>query len=224
MPDSRQTSGSPLPAAAPANDRNRPSPTPEQQMAAIRQVQAQAEQRLKLGVQFFKAAEAHVSGHQDQLNEVRAAQQALREELQKDVTTSLRQYDSQLEKRDHELTERISVLEARLAKLEARWTHVNENVTTMAQRAEALLEQSRCMLTNRPRALGRAAQTAGMPASISASSLNAAPLPPASADAEATPRPEERKSAGAPGSLTEADRDAIYTKLIKRLHPPEAAA
>ena len=55
--------------------------TPSQQLEALRRLQDQAEQRVKLGVELFRAAEAHTTYQDDLLAKIRSQQDRLVEEL-----------------------------------------------------------------------------------------------------------------------------------------------
>ena len=113
--------------------------TPEQQLEAIRRTQAQAEQRVKLGVQLFKAAEARVAAQQDLLAEVRREQQGLREQVQQDVAKSLRSYDQWMGRIDESFTHAIDRLNQRVDRLEETVRQQADEAKSLIQRAEALM-------------------------------------------------------------------------------------
>lgn len=120
--------------------------TPTQQLEALRRVQAQAEQRIKLGTQLFKAAEAHATQQKVLIDEVRQDQQRLRAEVQEDVARSLQAYDQWVGRIDENFTRAMQSLEAKIARLESQWTATADRMEALMRRAEALLEQSRSML------------------------------------------------------------------------------
>jgi len=118
----------------------------EEQLDALRRVQSQAEQRVKLGVQLFKAAEARTEEHRDILAQMKAEQDKLRDELQGDVSRSLHSYDQWLGKMDEDFTGAITQLEAKIEKMQAEWTQAQERIESMVRRSEAMLDQARCLL------------------------------------------------------------------------------
>ncbi|MEX0652818.1 MAG: hypothetical protein WD534_02210 [Phycisphaeraceae bacterium] len=128
--------------------------SPEQQLEAVRRVQAQVEQRVKLGVQLFRSAEVQLTQQQDLLAEARQEQAQLREQLEADVTRSLRAYDQWMGHMDDRLTRTVDKLEQRLDTLQAQWEQTESRLEQMVRRSETLLNQSRSMLetgqTRRP--------------------------------------------------------------------------
>lgn len=137
--------------------------TPQQQTEALQRVQAQAEQRVKLGMQLFKAAEAHVAQHRDTLAQIKAEQDRLRTEIQDDVTKTLHQYDQWVGQIDESFTKAIHALTERLDRLEAAANASQARLESMVRRAEALLDQARlAMETPQPqnRGTAKAADTA----------------------------------------------------------------
>ena len=56
------------------------------QLEALQRVQNQAEQRVRLGLQLFKAAEAHTMGQKEIIDELKAEREKFRDELSEDVT------------------------------------------------------------------------------------------------------------------------------------------
>lgn len=120
--------------------------TPQQQLEAARRVQAQAEHRLQLSTQFFKAAEARVAGQQAQLDQIKAEQDALRERLEQDVTRTLHAYDQWVGRMDENFTRTIRELEQRVDKLQEQWAVTQARLDRMMQRSAQMLEQSRALL------------------------------------------------------------------------------
>ena len=133
----------PRPSFAPLPGIPRQPLTPEQQLEAVRRVQAQAEQRVKLGVQLFKAAEANTSSHRQLLDEVKAEQSRFRTEIQSDVSKSLESYDLAMEKMEDDLTGKLRVLEDKIAQLQNDWQKAQGKIAGMLKRSEAMLEQGR---------------------------------------------------------------------------------
>jgi hypothetical protein len=126
--------------------------SPTEQLEALRRVQAQAEQRVKLGLQLFKAAEAHATQQQTLIEEIKSEQQRLRAEVQEDVARSLHTYDQWMGRMDEDFTRAIKSLETKIEMLEAQWSHSQERMAAMMRRAEALLQQSQAMLEKSARA------------------------------------------------------------------------
>ena len=108
----------------------------------LRQVQAQAEQRVKLGMQLFKAAEARLAAQHDVLAEVKAQQSELRESIQNDVAASLQTYDQWMGKIDESFTGAIRDLTARLDQLESSFESRINQMERFAAHAQSLLDQA----------------------------------------------------------------------------------
>lgn len=120
--------------------------SPQQQLEAVRRVQAQAEHRVQLGVQFFKAAEARVTGQQAQIDQLKAEQDALRERVETDVGRTIHAYDQWVGQMDENFTRTIHNLEKRVDELHAQWDATQARLDEMMKRAQATLDQSRAML------------------------------------------------------------------------------
>lgn len=118
----------------------------QEQMNAARRLHAQAEQRIALGRQLFKAAEAHLANQQNLLAQVRAEQDALAQRMQADVARSLHEYDQWVGKQQQEVDERLQEMEQRLAEMIEQWQSVEQRVESFVRRAEALLDQGRHLL------------------------------------------------------------------------------
>jgi hypothetical protein len=119
---------------------------PQEKLAALRRVQLQAEQRIRLGMQLFKAAEAHVTGQQGIVEDLRNSQAQLREDLQSDVARSFRSYDEWMGEFGGRITDRMEKMESRIEQLQHRWVEIEKRIHQMVKRAEALVEQSRHLL------------------------------------------------------------------------------
>jgi hypothetical protein len=124
---------------------NRQPLTPDQQLQALKRVQAQAEQRVKLGMQLFKAAEARLSTHTDVLGQIKTLQSQLREQVNQDVAKSLHEYDQWIGQIDESFTTAIRKLEEKVDAVQANIVSSESRVKHMLDRAEALLDQSRCL-------------------------------------------------------------------------------
>ena len=115
-------------------------------LEALRQIQSQAEHRVKIGAQLLKAAEAHTQHTRSYLEEVRAEQNEMREKLEKDVAAALHQYDQWVGTIDENLTRRIEKMEARLDAIELHWQEVEERVLKLVRRSEVLMDKSRAII------------------------------------------------------------------------------
>lgn len=120
--------------------------TPSQQIEAVRRAQDRVEQRVKLGVQLFRSAEAHLTEQQDLLAQARQEQLNLRQQLEADVARSLRAYGQRTQHMDDRLTDAIDKLEQRLDVLQDRWQETEQRLEQMVRRSEKLLHQSRSLL------------------------------------------------------------------------------
>lgn len=126
-----------------------------EKLSALKQVQAQAEQRIKLGTQLLKAAEAHTSQSQSVIDKVRSEQNQLRDKLEQDVTKALNHYDEWIGTTEESLTNRMDNVERRLESLSHQWEESEQRLTRMIKRAEALFDQSRSMLESVKAAVSR---------------------------------------------------------------------
>ncbi len=117
--------------------------SPEQQMQALKRVQAQAEQRVKLGMQLFKAAEARLSSQTDILGQIKTLQTQLREQVNQDVAKSLHEYDQWVGQIDESFTTAIRKLEEKIDAVHANVANSEARMEHMLKRAEALLDQNR---------------------------------------------------------------------------------
>ncbi|MCE9590393.1 MAG: hypothetical protein K8S99_07700 [Planctomycetes bacterium] len=134
---------SPIPFPAPPR-----ALSPQEQLDALRRVQAQAEQRVYLGAQFFKAAEARTDQFREMIEKIKSEQDTLREELRDDMTKSLRTYDQWLGEIDQDLTTAIGTLEERVTKLQQEWAQAQQRIDSLLRRSEAMFDQTR-MLNDR---------------------------------------------------------------------------
>ncbi len=229
MPDATPTDSvphRPTPARPAVGATSRPL-TPGEQLDAIRKVQAQAEQRVKLGMQLFKAAEAHVSTHREAIDQVRREQAQLQQRVQEDVAKSLQQYDQWLGRIDEGFTRSLQKLEQRLDEMQQQWQASQGQLEAMVRRSEALLDQARQLMTARrserqaeskPPA-DRAADEA--PSVSHAKTPQAPPTSPACAAEPVTPAPADVPTRAAPTDdlPTDAtpDDEPIYTQILHEL-------
>ncbi len=178
----------------------------QQQFEALRRVQAQDEQRVQLGMQLFKAAEAHTEQQQSLADELRREQKQMREKIQQDVARSLRSYDQWVGQIDDGFAEAMSNLDQRLEKLRSEWSDTQRRIDQMMKRSEALLEQNRLLHTpvesrKRPESTVSVAPPQSQP--------EAAPNPPGPAHDEPAPQVGAQRS--------EDGTKPIYSELLRRL-------
>lgn len=172
--------------------------TPQQQLEALRRIQGQADQRVKLGRQLFKAAEARVSQHQALLTSIKAEQDEFRTTLTRDMVKSMQSYDQWVAQVEDTLGNSMQALETRLEALQRQWIDQQEHVNSTVSRCEALLNQSQDLLRTTQAKLVR--QTAAVrsalakrpaPAEVAPTAV-AVPLPAAEALAKVCADPETR--------------------------------
>jgi chromosome segregation ATPase len=124
--------------------------TPAQQVQALSRIQAQAEQRVQLGVQLFKAAEAQTARHREMLDGVKTEQAAFRAEVEEDITRSFHAYDAWIGQVDADLTSSIKALEDKMARLQKEWQGTQSRIEGMVARSERLLSQTRDLMASGP--------------------------------------------------------------------------
>lgn len=125
--------------------------TPAQQMEALRRVQAQAEQRIKVGLQLFKAAETHATQQHSDIQQLKDEQSRLRKNLEEDVARSLQAYDQWVGRMDENFTKALRLLEDKMGAIERRFNETQVRMDRMVKRAETLLEQSTQLLSENRR-------------------------------------------------------------------------
>lgn len=153
MPSTPQSSGprrtvvksGPSPAKLLASVPRRPM-TAEQQLAAVSKVHQQADHRIKLGQQLFKAAEARLSQHQDLLDQVRTEQSTLREQVQGDVAKSLQTYDQWMGRIDESFTKAITQLNSRMEQAEQEIAASRDTMQQMLAQVDAMVRQTQQLL------------------------------------------------------------------------------
>ncbi len=215
---------------------NRQPLSPEQQLQALKRVQAQAEQRVKLGMQLFKAAEARLSTQTDMLGQIKTLQSQLREQVNKDVAKSLHEYDQWIGQIDESFTTAIRKLEEKIDAVQANIVTSESRVKHMLDRAEALLDQNRCLVeqnslnpTNPQPPQHTEPPTPPTPTATQAPS--AYPIPPASTHkpitdnptpspiSKLTPNPQTNPDTDLPNDSHQIhpDQEKIYSTLLQRL-------
>lgn len=117
----------------------RRSMSPDQQAEALRAAQARAEQRVKLGMQLFKAAESKLGQQSDLLERIKADQQKLREDVQDDVARTLQSYDQWMGQIDESFTTAVADLQSRLDHVEQSMESKLQEMRGLADRAETIL-------------------------------------------------------------------------------------
>ena len=115
----------------------------KQQLDALKRVQDEADRRVKLGMQIYRAAETHTQHQQSMLDTFNEEQDQLKEELHEDLTRSLHSYDQWVGKIDEDFTSALRQLEQRIDKLQAQWNDSQDQIDKMIRRSETLLEQNR---------------------------------------------------------------------------------
>lgn len=183
--------------------------TPAEQLDALRRVQAQAEQRVKLGVQFFKAAESRTDQFREMIEKIKMEQDTLREELRNDMTRSLRSYDQWLGEIDRDLTSAIEKLETRVSKLQEEWAEAQAKIDGMLKRSEAMYDQTWSMLENT------------LAASKQASSAEAS-IAPTETPAPATGPAQEENVLPDKGDGTSEPMSRFYTQILDQMRDRES--
>lgn len=120
--------------------------SPTEQLEALRRVQAQAEKRVKLGTELFRAAETQTTRQQTMIQQIKSEQESLRSELQEEVARSLNAYDQWMVKIDESFTHAMQSFEQKIASLDSHWHRTQEKIESMLNRSQALLDQSSCLL------------------------------------------------------------------------------
>ena len=123
-----------------------PSLPPDEQREALARLRVQAEQRVKLGMQLFKAAEAHTSHQQQVVEQLRQDQRTMRDQMMEDVARSLHSYDRWIGKMDEQLTQSMQRLTERMNQLQSQWADAQQRIDAMMSRSETLLNESRSLL------------------------------------------------------------------------------
>lgn len=122
------------------------STDPRRQFEAIKRVEEEANKRVQLGMQLYRAAEAHTAHQQSLLDGFKQEQQQLKEDLEEDVTRSLHAYDQWVGKIDEDFTSALKGLQGRIDSLQEQWSQSQQRIDDMMRRSEALLDQSRTIV------------------------------------------------------------------------------
>ncbi|MEE9212814.1 MAG: hypothetical protein V3U29_09190 [Phycisphaeraceae bacterium] len=207
--------------------------SPQQQLEALKRVQAQAEQRVKLGLQLFKAAEAHTMHQQNVLQQVRAEQGRLRGQLQHDVARSLQAYDQWVGQIDESFTKAIQALDEKVGKLQSDWRQTQRRIESTMRRSEALLDQARYLVESAAKDAGQTIPSpTAAPKPVSPPKPKAVKLViktniAATDTAQSEPDPSDkppRPLSVSPTKLLESDEgaqdpneDSLYTDILDKL-------
>lgn len=141
----------PLPSMPTSHKRTLPglpdtSADPKRQFEALKRVEDEANKRVQLGMQLYRAAESHTAHQQSLLDGFKEDQQRLKDELEQDVTRSLHAYDQWVGKIDEDFTNALKSLESRIDTLQDQWSASQQRIDDMMRRSEALLDQSRTLV------------------------------------------------------------------------------
>ena len=123
------------------------SMSPQQQLESLRKAQRQAEQRVQLGMQLFKAAEARLSAGQDVVGQVRREQDALRDEMRREREEDASRYNKQLADVEQTTDARMAAVERQIARLQLDWQSTQDRLGEMMARCQAMLDQTRHLLS-----------------------------------------------------------------------------
>jgi len=201
----------PAPLADKPPARSAAALTVEQKLAALRRVQLQAEQRVQLGAQLLKAAEAHTSQTQSYVEEMRQEQDGLRQKLEHDVAAALTKYEEWVGTIDDTLAQRMQDVESKLGELGAHWSQAEQKIERLAKRAEQMFDQSRMLLEATASKLERYAMIRPTgPASM--------PLLKASEPAPAIQQAEMISEDDILNQATENHPTQLYSKLMRKLY------
>ena len=121
----------------------RPKLTPNQQLEALRRIQAQAESRVKLGVQLFKAAETYSTYQNDLLEQVRASLEHVQEQWHQDSVNQVQAYEKCIRQIDDRLVGMNQTLDDHLDKVRQLCSQTQQRVEVLVEQAQGCL--GRCM-------------------------------------------------------------------------------
>ena len=132
--------------------------TAQQRTEALRRIQAQADQRVTLGVQLFKAAEAHTTHQHDLLGRIKTDQQQVKQELQQDlagVLKSIASYDQQLDRFENlfsavmtAMAKRIDSIYNKQIEAEQRINETVKQVVDLLEKTQHLMDEARTAAAN----------------------------------------------------------------------------
>ena len=127
--------------------------TSEQHLDAIRCVQDRADQRVQLGTQLFKAAEAHTNHYKQLLGDIKTEQQSLREQVDSDVASSLKSYDKWIGDIDEGFGDAMGQLENKINRLQDDWQKTQARIELMMGRSQEMLSQSQSAISQTEKTL-----------------------------------------------------------------------
>lgn len=116
--------------------------TPQQQIEALRRIQTQAEHRVKLGMQLFKAAEAHTSHQSNLLEQLKHDLDRQWVELKRDMAEQSQRSLRWLERIDDHCSTAMQKLDAKLDTVYQTCRASEKRIESLVIRAETLLAQS----------------------------------------------------------------------------------
>lgn len=120
--------------------------TPQQQLDALNRAQRQAEQRVRLGMQLFKSAEARLSAGQELVHQLREEQDALKAQMKEQVDKSIHSMTRDVDERTQSVEQRLDALTSKLEQAQHAWESSQQRVGEMMARCEAMLEQGRHLM------------------------------------------------------------------------------
>lgn len=188
----------------------------KQQAEALRQVRAQAEQRIKLGAELLKAAEKHAGQARSYVEQMCAAQADEREQLERDVQSSLHEYDQWIARIDSDLTQRMDSVEEKLEAMHEQWCSAEQRIGRMIRRAETLFDQSRLLLERTATQLDQLT-TNRRAGTVPSDQLRARSSSRSRRSADAR-RPTEARSPSSPTDLPASSNDASESKQPDEPH------
>lgn len=206
-------------SAAPLPGLPRQSLTPKQQLEALQRLQDRAEQRVKLGVQLFKAAEAHVAGQQAQLGTLKAEHEQLRERLEGDFKSSMESYDRWLAASEERTIARLGKIEQQMAALREDQASSHQTITQLVKRAEAMLSQAKTLMSQATAAQATAAQA---PAAEPTDSEGLKRAPVVIAETAEADTAAAQEASASPRDLNEPP--VIYTKILEQIKASKVEA
>lgn len=120
--------------------------TPQQQLDALNRAQRQAEQRVRLGMQLFKSAEARLGAGQELVHQLRAEQDELKAEMKQQIEQDLLNIKEHVTERTDSVEQRLEALSLKLQQAQEQWQGSQQRVGEMMARCEAMLEQGRHLM------------------------------------------------------------------------------
>ena len=118
----------------------------EQQAEAVQKVASQAEQRVRLGMQLFDAAESRLRTQTNAIEQLHNEHVVLQQRVSRDLGHGLQQCDQKIDDVDSQVTGALKQLEQKVDRMAAQWARTQSHLSLLARRSEALLEQNRILL------------------------------------------------------------------------------